>query len=177
MVLGRPSFTGSRRIAIVLVLFTFSLATYGCGAPPSAGAVAKDGQQAHAPQPWDDLTGNARENALLNAAKKEGTLSVYSSYNDEPSMAKAFTAKYGIKVDVYQANSESILQRVLQETTAGRLGNDVLISPGPDMEAIDTIVNWLREKFAGTTPAGQVSWSYRSTISEIYDFSTNRRLH
>jgi iron(III) transport system substrate-binding protein len=136
MVLGRPSFTGSRRIAIVLVVFTFSLATYGCGAPPGAGAVAKDGQQAHAPQPWDDLTGNARENALLNAAKKEGTLSVYSSYNDEPSMAKAFTAKYGIKVDVYQANSESILQRVLQETTAGRLGNDVLISPGPDMEAI-----------------------------------------
>jgi carboxymethylenebutenolidase len=44
-------------------------------------------------------------------------------------------------------------------------------------ETFDTIVNWLREKFAGTTPAGQVSWSYRSTISEIYDFSTNRRLH
>ncbi|MEN3269587.1 extracellular solute-binding protein [Pseudonocardia sp.] len=137
MVLGRPSFTRSRRIRIVLVVVALSLTAYGCGGPLGAGAAANGGQQADAPQPWDNLTGSAREKALLDAAQKEGTLSVYSSYNDEPSMAKAFTAKYGIKVDVYQANSESVLQRVQQETTAGRTPrNDVLISPATDMEAI-----------------------------------------
>lgn len=44
-------------------------------------------------------------------------------------------------------------------------------------ETFDTIVEWLRGKFAGTAPAGQVSWSYRSTISTAYDFGANERLH
>lgn len=136
MVLGRLSSPLSRRTGITLVVCALSATAYGCGAPPGSGAASKAGQAAASPQPWDRLTGGAREKALLSAAKKEGKLSVYSSYNDEPSMAKAFTAAYGIKVDVYQANSETVLQRVLQETAAGKPRNDVLISPGPDMEAI-----------------------------------------
>lgn len=130
---------GTRRLMACLAAAMLALAAYGCSSPTTGGAGTKDAGTKDAgstSQPWDDLTGSAREQALVSAAKKEGTLSVYSSYNDEPSMAKAFTAKYGIKVEVYQANSESILQRVLQETTAGSPRNDVLISPAPDMEAI-----------------------------------------
>jgi len=37
-------------------------------------------------QPWDGLTGAARENALLDAAKREGDLTVYSAFNDEQAM-------------------------------------------------------------------------------------------
>ncbi|MFI6343951.1 ABC transporter substrate-binding protein [Streptomyces sp. NPDC050560] len=132
----RPRGRRLPRLAAGLAVCTLAL-TCACGAPPGQSGPANSAEQADSPQPWDKLTGSAREKALLKAAKKEGgRLSVYSSYNDEPKMAQAFTAKYGIKVDVYQANSESVLQRVQQETTAGKPRNDVLVSPGTDMETI-----------------------------------------
>ena len=84
---------------------------------------------------WDGLAGAERERVLLEAAKKEGRLSVYSGFNDEPAMAEAFTKKYGIEVDVYNANSETVLQRILQERSAGKTLNDVLIAPSPDINA------------------------------------------
>lgn len=130
-------FRGRRVLGAGIAVFAFSLTASACGTPPGQGGPANSAAQADSPRPWDKLTGSARQNALIEAAKDEGgKLVVYSSYNDEPTMAKAFTAKYGIKVDVYQANSESVLQRVQQETTAGKPRNDVLVSPATDMETI-----------------------------------------
>jgi ABC-type Fe3+ transport system substrate-binding protein len=34
-------------------------------------------------------------------------------------LVKAFEAKYGIKVDVWRASSEKVLQRAIQEAQAG----------------------------------------------------------
>ena len=53
-------------------------------------------------------------------------------------MADAFSKKYGIKVNVYNANSETVLQRVVQEATANKLGNDVLVAPATDMAAMES---------------------------------------
>jgi iron(III) transport system substrate-binding protein len=124
-----------RRTRVVLATVGGVLVIAGCGTPPSVGATPQGERDVSAPQPWDHLTGAAREKALLEAAQKEGTLSVYSSYNDEQSMAKAFTQKYGIQVEVYNANSETVLQRVMQEWNAKKQLNDVLISPATDMQA------------------------------------------
>jgi iron(III) transport system substrate-binding protein len=125
---------------LVRVLFALGLAAalVACGSPPGADTDVNDTGPAPAQQPWDGLTGAARENALLDAAKREGELTVYSAFNDEQAMADAFSKKYGIKVNVYNANSETVLQRVVQEATAKKLGNDVLVAPATDMAAMQT---------------------------------------
>jgi iron(III) transport system substrate-binding protein len=109
-----------------------------CGGPPGAGPDAEGDGTAPAAHPWDGLTGPARENALLVAAKREGGLTVYSAFNDERSMADAFSKKYGIEVNVYNANSETVLQRVVQEAAARKPGNDVLVAPATDMAAMQS---------------------------------------
>jgi iron(III) transport system substrate-binding protein len=109
-----------------------------CGAPPQTGPGADQPGPSSAAQPWDGLTGPARETALVEAAKGEGELTVYSAFNDEQAMADAFSKKYGIKVNVYNANSETVLQRVVQEATANKLGNDVLVAPATDMTAMES---------------------------------------
>jgi iron(III) transport system substrate-binding protein len=130
---------GVRRGAVAAVAVMTTVGLAGCGQPISQ-ATNKDGAAAaqSTQQPWSGLTGQAREKALLEAAQQEGVLSVYSGYNDEKSMAEAFTKKYGIKVEVYNANSESVLQRVLQESKADKPQNDVLINPSPDMQVAQT---------------------------------------
>jgi iron(III) transport system substrate-binding protein len=129
-----------RRFGVSLAAVV-SLVLAGCGAPLDAGSAPGDGSapaggaRAGTRHPWDGLTGTARTQVLLAAAKREGTLSVYSGFNDEQSMARAFTQKYGIPVTVYSANSETVLQRVTQEHSAARPGNDVLVNPAADMQA------------------------------------------
>ena len=122
---------GALPLAAVLVLAA-------CGTSPTSDSSADDGaapEAGSADRPWEGLTGDEREQALLEAAQDEGTLSVYSGYNDEQKMADAFTEEYGLDVEVYSANSETVLQRVTQEHDAGRTLNDVLIGPSPDIQA------------------------------------------
>jgi iron(III) transport system substrate-binding protein len=125
---------------LVRLLFALALAAAlaACGSPPGAGNDVDQRGPAPTGQPWDGLTGAAREHALLDAAKREGDLTVYSAFNDEQAMADAFSKKYGIKVSVYNANSETVLQRVVQEATARKIGNDVLVAPATDMAAMQS---------------------------------------
>src|SRR5688572_19963391 len=119
---------------VVMAVVVASLLA-ACGAPPHTESQGDEQSPSAAAQPWDALTGQARESALLEAAKGEGELTVYSAFNDEQAMADAFSKKYGIKVNVFNANSETVLQRVVQESTANKLGNDVLVAPATDMAA------------------------------------------
>jgi iron(III) transport system substrate-binding protein len=129
-----------RRPGLGRAIFTLGLAAMltACGAPPHTGSDAEQSGAPSAAQPWDGLTGAQREGALLKAAKAERELTVYSAFNDEQAMADAFSKKYDIKVNVYNANSETVLQRVVQETTAKKLGNDVLVAPATDMTAMES---------------------------------------
>ena len=139
----------------VVIFFAALLLLGACGKSPTATSDPQDAGGSTEAHPWDGLTGAAREKALLDRAKTEGTLSVYSGYNDEKAMADAFTKKYGIKVDVYNANSESVLQRVLQEAAAGKPGNDVMVNPAPDLQVA-------QEKGI----LGDYSSEYRDAISD-----------
>lgn len=124
----------TRRVAVTGAVLAV-LGTAACGGSLAGASNPGESPSTTAVQhPWDGLTGEAREKALVEAARKEGPLSVYSGYNDEKSMAEAFTKKYGIQVEVYNANSESVLQRVMQEKAASKPQNDVLVNPSPDMQ-------------------------------------------
>jgi iron(III) transport system substrate-binding protein len=82
--------------------------------------------------------GSDREQRLIEGAKREGGLTVYSSLpqEDNTAIANAFSAKYGIKVNVWRAGSEELLQRVIAESKAGRFDVDVVSNNGAGLEPL-----------------------------------------
>ncbi len=81
--------------------------------------------------------GADREARLLEGAKKEGQVTVYTSLNTKDSgpITEAFEKKTGVKVLLWRASSEKVLQRAITEARAGRFAFDVLETNGPEMEA------------------------------------------
>ena len=81
--------------------------------------------------------GADRDARLLEGAKKEGQVSVYTSLNtrDSGPITEAFEKKTGVKVLLWRASSEKVLQRAITEGRAGRHAFDVLETNGPEMEA------------------------------------------
>jgi iron(III) transport system substrate-binding protein len=79
-----------------------------------------------------------REQKLLEAAKKEGELNIYTSAqsDDMGALVKAFEAKYGVKVNVWRSSSEKVLQRAVQEARGNKHTMDVAETNGPELEAM-----------------------------------------
>ena len=75
---------------------------------------------------------------MIEAAKKEGAVSLYSSASTGPSnaIAEAFKKKYGINVSVYRAGSADVATRVQAEESAGRTQADALIIEEPALSLL-----------------------------------------
>ncbi|MGH8641723.1 MAG: ABC transporter substrate-binding protein, partial [Burkholderiales bacterium] len=82
--------------------------------------------------------GADREKRLIELARKEGTVSLYTSLapTESQPMAEAFEKKYGIKVELWRSQSERVVQRVVSEAKAGRNTVDVIATNGPEMESL-----------------------------------------
>lgn len=82
--------------------------------------------------------GADRDARLLEGAKREGQLSLYTSLNTKDSgpITEAFEKKTGVKVLLWRSSSEKVLQRAVTEARAGRYACDVLETNGPEMEAL-----------------------------------------
>ena len=82
--------------------------------------------------------GADRTQKLVEGAKKEGTLTIYSSATvaDMTALTTAFTKKYGVKTQVWRASSENIIQRAATEARGNRFDVDVFETDGVAMEAI-----------------------------------------
>jgi len=82
--------------------------------------------------------GADRTQRLADGAKKEGSLTVYTSATtgDMGAVTAAFEKKYGIKVNVWRAGSEAIVQRAVNEARGGRLEVDIFETNGPELEAL-----------------------------------------
>jgi iron(III) transport system substrate-binding protein len=82
--------------------------------------------------------GADREQRVLEGARREGTVVVYTSLNlkDSVPISEAFEKKYGVKVSLWRSSSEKVLQRSVTEARAGRFACDVLETNGPEMEAM-----------------------------------------
>ena len=85
-----------------------------------------------------NYTGADRMQKLIAGAKKEGSVSIYTSLQttDIGKLASAFEKKYGVKVVSYRAGSEDIVQRSIQEARANRNTVDVLETNGPELESM-----------------------------------------
>ncbi len=82
--------------------------------------------------------GSDREARLLEGARREGEVDVYSTLvlEDIGAVAAAFEKKYGVKVKYWRASSEKVLQRALAEAKSGRYDVDVVETNGPELEAL-----------------------------------------
>jgi iron(III) transport system substrate-binding protein len=82
--------------------------------------------------------GADRAERLAAKAREEGTLTFYTSMattESEP-LAKAFEAKYGVKVQLWRALSENVLQRALTEARGRRRALDVVETNAPEVEVL-----------------------------------------
>ncbi|HLQ24488.1 MAG TPA: extracellular solute-binding protein [Acidiferrobacterales bacterium] len=80
---------------------------------------------------------------LIQGAKNEGSLLLYTNIaaTDLEKIAADFAKRYGIKLNVWRALADKVLQRVLTEANANRFEVDVVQLASPQMEALH------REKF------------------------------
>jgi ABC-type Fe3+ transport system substrate-binding protein len=79
-----------------------------------------------------------REQKLIAGAKREKELTFYSSMptEDIAALTTAFDKKYGVKVKIWRADSESFLQRILTEARARRFEVDVMAGASSAIEPL-----------------------------------------
>ena len=82
--------------------------------------------------------GADREQRLAEGARREGFLNLYTSLtvDDMTVLNAAFEKRYGVKVQMWRASSEKIVQRALAEARAGRFDVDVFESNAPSLEIL-----------------------------------------
>lgn len=103
---------------------------------------------AQAPQDADAVfryRGADRDARLVTRAKREGRVVLYTSLapTESAPLAAAFEKKYGIRVELWRALSDKVVQRAVTEARAGRHSVDVMETNGPEMEMLS------REKVLG----------------------------
>jgi iron(III) transport system substrate-binding protein len=114
-----------------------NLSTLACAVLAMAPLIT----QAQAPEPKASAPmyqGADREAWLLDRARKEGTVTLYTSMapTEAGPMLKAFEKKYGIKTVLWRGLSDGVVQRVINEGRVKRQGADVIETNGPEMEIL-----------------------------------------
>src|SRR5437667_3384345 len=82
--------------------------------------------------------GPDRTKRLVEGAKKEGAVTIYSSVtvDDMKVLSAAFEKRYGVKLQAWRASSESILQRSIVEYRGGRYEVDAIETSAAEMESL-----------------------------------------
>src|SRR5256886_8366350 len=102
----------------------------------AAWHAAASAQSADRNDPIYLYRGADREQRLLEEARREGAVVVYTSLapTESAPLARAFEERTGVKVQLWRAISEKLVQRALTEARARRYALDVLETNGPEME-------------------------------------------
>jgi iron(III) transport system substrate-binding protein len=123
--------------------------------------------------------GPDRARKLVAAAQKEGSFTLYTSFaeKDLPPLTASFEKRYGIKVNVWRAGSEKVLQRTLAEAAARRHEVDAVHSSALEMETLhrEKILQavtspYSTELIAGALrPHGEWVATYLSVWVQVYN--------
>jgi iron(III) transport system substrate-binding protein len=89
----------------------------------SGGELASDDLEVYTK--YADMEEPDRTDALIDAAKEEGSLNLYGTDNLQDA-ADAFTEEYGIKTTVYEADTDTAVARLTQEAKAGKYIADII---------------------------------------------------
>ncbi len=74
---------------------------------------------------YNAMTGQARTDALIAAAQEEGSVIFYTASSGMDPVIEAFEDAYDINVELFNGQSDTVLQRMTQEFDAGFFGVDV----------------------------------------------------
>jgi iron(III) transport system substrate-binding protein len=129
--------------------------------------------------------GADREQRLIEGARREKELTFYSSIppEDIALLAAAFDKKYGVKVKVWRADSESLLQRIINDAKIRRHEVDIVVGSSSALEPLHR-ENLLQEvkspHFAGIiseaiAPHGQWTAVFLNTIVQAYNTKLVRK--
>jgi iron(III) transport system substrate-binding protein len=110
-----------------------ALALSACGKSVTSGTGSGGGSAAGSSaekvyQQLNSLPADQQRAQAIDQAKKEGTLSLYTSLTEDlvTPVKEGFEKATGVKMTVFRGNSETVLQRIQQETSANRPGNDAV---------------------------------------------------
>lgn len=97
---------------------------------------------------------------IARAASAQGPLVLYTSLAPTESgpLGQAFEKKTGIKVEIWRAISEKVVQRTVAEARAGRPTVDVVETNGPEMEmmAREQVFRAVASPYLADIPAGAI---------------------
>jgi iron(III) transport system substrate-binding protein len=156
----------------VLALAAVLLA--GCGGTPTAasGGGTGGGKGSAALAKYVNMS----DDQLVAAAKKEGSVVIYASNSSIQENAAAFKKQYGIKVSTYRADSEEVLQRVLQEAGAGKLPADLIDTNGGEllaMAAKSVLADYDNKRITGQLRPGSVHPGWVATRYDAFTVAWN----
>ena len=82
--------------------------------------------------------GADRDARLVERARQEGSVNLYTSLapTEATPLIEAFEKKHGIKVNLWRALSDAVVQRTVSEARGRRHAADVVETNGPEMEAL-----------------------------------------
>jgi iron(III) transport system substrate-binding protein len=102
----------------------------------------------------------AQDPSLVERAKKEGAVVLYTSLapTESKPLAEAFEKKYGIRVELWRALSDKVVQRVVTEAQAKRHSVDVVETNGPEMEMLarEKLLAEIRSPHVADLPAAAI---------------------
>jgi iron(III) transport system substrate-binding protein len=126
--------------------------------------------------------GADRLQKIVVGAKKEGVLSIYTSAqsDDLGPVVAAFERKYGIKVSVWRASAEDVLERTVQESRGNRFTVDIVETNGPQLESLhrEEILQRVKSPYLQDliAPAIRPHGEWAGTRLDVYVQAYNTRL-
>lgn len=119
--------------------------------------------------------GADRQQKLVDGARREGSVSIYTSLNpkDAGPIVEAFENKYKVKVLVWRASGEKMVQRALTEARADRFTPDVFESDGVEMEILareKLLAEFSSPSFADLPPGAFPP--HRQYVADRFNFFT-----
>lgn len=171
----RKHIAGAAVLAVGLLLSA-------CGGSPTASNAPADAEGGTAAEQVyaeiNGLSGDERTQRLQELAKQESGLSLYTSNTDMEDIVKAFQDKTGIHVDSYRANSETVLQRILQESSANFQGADIVETNAGELNALaqqGLLADYTGEYRDSVRPEGQKDgWTADRFNAFVVGWNTNK---
>jgi iron(III) transport system substrate-binding protein len=124
-----------RSLTDFLAAFAFGFCVFCCSLAASPASAQTSGSTL---ADIANYSGPNRAARLVEGAKKEGAVNVYTSetIEDLAALSTAFQGKYGIKLNAWRGSAENILQRAIVEARGGRFDVDAAETGATVMESL-----------------------------------------
>lgn len=117
--------------------------------------------------------GADRDRRLIEGAKREGSVSLYTSLapTESQPLAAAFEKKYGVRVVLWRALSDQVVRRTMTEAQARRHAVDVIETNGPEMEMLarEKLLAPITSPYLADLPATAIP-PHRSWFPDRFNF-------